>query len=75
MAADKHMGGGVICWPGKGVELEALICRFGAGQKGEFAVESAGLRFNSMMLSGKAWAAIRMVTENDPGGLFQPSNI
>ena len=27
------------------------------------------------MLSGKAWAAIRMVTENDPGGLFQPSNI
>ncbi len=58
-----------------GVEEEALICGFGAGRHGEFAVESAGRRFNSMVLSGKVLAAIRMVTKRDPSGLFQPSDI
>ena len=42
----------------KGVEEEALICGFGTGHDGEFAVESAGRRFNSMVLSGKVLAAV-----------------
>ena len=58
----------------KGVEEEALICGFGTGRNGEFAVESAAWRFNSMVLSGKVQAAVQMVTERDPSGLFRPSD-
>ena len=59
----------------KGVEEEALICGFGTGHNGEFAVESAGRRFNLMVLSGKVWAPLWIVTKQDPGGLFRPSDI
>ena len=59
----------------KGVEEEAMICGFGTGRSGEFAVESAARRYNSMVLSGKVRAAVRMVTERDPGGLFRPSDL
>ena len=59
----------------KGVEEEALIYGFGTGRNGEFAVESAAQRFNSMVLSGKVRAAVRMVAKRDPGGLFRLSDL
>ncbi len=34
----------------------------------------AGRRYNSMILSGKLRAAVRMVTDRDPGGLFKPND-
>jgi len=38
-------------------------------------LESVGRRFNSMVLSGKLWVAVRTVTDRDPGGLYAPDNI
>ena len=52
----------------KGVEEEALVCGFGASHNHEFEVESAGRRYNSMVMSGRIQAAVRMVTNRDPGG-------
>jgi len=37
--------------------------------------ESVGRRFNSMVHSGKLRAAVRTVTDRDPGGLYAPDNI
>ncbi len=38
-------------------------------------LESVGRRFNSMVHSGKLRAAVRAVTDNDPGGLYAPNNV
>ena len=38
-------------------------------------LESVGQRFNSMMHSGKLRAAVRAVTDHNPGGLYAPNNI
>jgi hypothetical protein len=38
-------------------------------------LESVGWRFNSMVHSGKLRAAVRAVTDRDPGGLYAPDNI
>jgi hypothetical protein len=38
-------------------------------------LESVGRRFNSMVHSGKLCAAVRAVTDRDPGGLYTPDNI
>ncbi len=58
----------------KGVEEEALICGFGASHGKEFEVESAGRRYDSMVMGGKLRAAVWMITARDPGGLFKPHN-
>ena len=56
----------------KGVEEEALICGFGASHGKEFEIESAGRRYDSMVMGGKLRATVRMITTCDPGGLFKP---
>jgi hypothetical protein len=38
-------------------------------------LESVGRRFNSMVHSGKLRAAVRAVTDRNPGGLYAPDNI
>jgi hypothetical protein len=38
-------------------------------------LESVGRRFNSMVHSGKLRAAVRTVTDRNPGGLYAPDNI
>ena len=38
-------------------------------------LESVGRRFNSMVHSGKLRAAVRAVTDRDPGGLYAPDDI
>ena len=38
-------------------------------------LESVGWRFNSMVHSGKLRAAVRAVTNHDPGGLYAPNDI
>ena len=59
----------------KGIEEAALVCGFGASHGRDFEIESAGRRFDSMVLGGKVRAAVRMVTDRDPGGLFHPDDI
>ena len=56
----------------KGIEEEALICGFGASHGKEFEIESAGRRYDSMVMGGKLRATVRMITTCDPGGLFKP---
>ena len=58
----------------KGVEEEAAGRGYFMPSDREFEVESAGRRYNSMILSGKLRAAVRMVTDRDPGGLFKPDD-
>ncbi len=65
---------GKYCALVKGVEEEALMSGFGATHNREFEVESAGRRYESMVLSGKIRAAVRMVTDRDPGGLLAPDD-
>ena len=65
---------GKYCALVKGVEEEAHVSGFGATHTHEFEVESAGRRYESMVLSGKIRAAVRMVTDRDPGGLFKPDD-
>ncbi len=38
-------------------------------------LESVGWRFNSMVHSGKLHAAVRAVTNRNPGGLYAPDNV
>jgi hypothetical protein len=38
-------------------------------------LESVGRRFNSMVHSGKLRAAVRAMTDRDPGGLYAPDDI
>ena len=38
-------------------------------------LESVGRRFNSIVHSGKLRAAVRAMTDRDPGGLYAPDNI
>jgi hypothetical protein len=57
----------------KGVEEEAAGRGYSMPSNHEFDIESAGRRYNSMILSGKLRAAVRMVTDRDPGGLFKPN--
>jgi len=38
-------------------------------------LESVGWRFKSMVHSGKFWAAVRAVTDRDPGVLYAPDDI
>ncbi len=38
-------------------------------------LESVGRRFNSMVHSGKLRAAVRAMTDHDPGGLYAPDNV
>jgi len=38
-------------------------------------LESVGQSFNSMVHSWKLWAAVRAVTDRDPGGLYAPDDI
>jgi hypothetical protein len=38
-------------------------------------LESVGQRFNLMVHWGKLWAAVRAVTDRDPGGLYAPDDI
>jgi hypothetical protein len=54
----------------KGVEEEAAGRGYSMPSDREFEVQSAGRRYNSMILSGKLRAAVRMVTDRDPGGAF-----
>ena len=65
---------GKYCALVKGVEEEAQVSGFGATHTHEFEVESAGWRYESMVLSGKIRAAVRMVTDRDPGGPFKPDD-
>ena len=53
---------GKYCALVKGVEEEAMVCGFGASRDQDFELESAGRRYNSMVLSGKMRAAVRMIT-------------
>jgi hypothetical protein len=64
---------GKFCALVKGVEEEAAGRGYSMSSR-EFEVESAGRRYNSMILSGKLRAAVRMVTDRDPGGLFKPDD-
>ncbi len=38
-------------------------------------LESVGRRFNSMVHSGKLCAAVRAVTDRNPGGLYAPDDV
>ena len=65
---------GKFCALVKGIEEEAAERGYSMPTDREFEVESAGRRYNSMILSGKLRAAVRMVTDRDPGGLFKPND-
>jgi len=64
---------GKYCALVRGVEEETMGRGY-ANNHCEFEVESAGRRYDSMILSGKLRAAVRMITDRDPGGLFRPSD-
>ena len=51
-----------------------MVCGFGASRDQDVELESAGRRYNSMVLSGKMRAAVRMITNRDPGGLLKPND-
>ena len=59
----------------KDVEEGAMEDGWGLAHDSEFDLESTGRRYNSMVLGGKMRAAMRMVTDRDPGGLLAPDDI
>ena len=56
----------------KDVEECGMEDGWGLSHNSDFYLESAGRRYNSMVLSGKIRAAVCMVTDRDPGGLLRP---
>jgi len=61
---------GKYCALVRGVEEETMGRGYAMNNHPEFEVESAGRRYDSMILSGKLQAAVHMITDRDPGGLF-----
>ena len=47
---------------------------WGLSHSSEFDLESAGRRYNCMVLSGKIRAAVQMVMDCDPGSLLLPDD-
>ena len=47
---------------------------WGLSHSSEFDLESAGRRYNCMVLSGKIRAAVQMVMDCDPGSLLRPND-
>ena len=56
----------------KDIEDAAMEEGLGPAMSGEFEVESAGRRFNSMVLDRKISETVKAVTNADKGGLIPP---
>ena len=46
----------------------------GLSRNSDFNLESAGRRYNSMVLLGKIQAAVQMVMDHDPDSLLRPDD-
>ena len=58
----------------KDVEDAAQEDSWGTPHDREFELKTTGQKYDAMVNSGRLRAAVRMVTERNPGGLYRPLN-